>query len=317
MASTVFGATRAEVATGQRFEARANFIQLKNIALAFGATSCAMALDYPEADFVRFQIGLRGRAVTIDARGRTEIDENHACITSSGHQTQINCDAGHERLTLRVNKVALEQKLISLSGRKPSGRLEFGSSANLNDPRVHGLWQLIQFFAELLDPSCLELPPSVLQDLENAIVIAFLYANRHTSSHLLEHPVKDIAPWQVRRVEDYIEAHWSEGANIETLAQVTGASARSIFQSFRRFRGYSPKVFAKMVRLKHARDMLSDPDSHTSVTGAAFACGFTNLGQFAKEFNKAFAELPSEMLARSKGSKLLVKHQSEPRSSNE
>jgi transcriptional regulator GlxA family with amidase domain len=58
-----------------------------------------------------------------------------------------------------------------------------------------------------------------------------------------------------------------------------------------------------MVRLKHAREMLAAPDLHTTVTGVAFACGFANLGHFAKEFCEAFGELPSAILARSKSTK--------------
>jgi transcriptional regulator GlxA family with amidase domain len=53
--------------------------------------------------------------------------------------------------------------------------------------------------------------------------------------------------------------------------------------------------------------MLTAPDLHTSVTGVAFACGFANLGHFAKEFHEAFGELPSEILARSKGIKSVLK----------
>jgi transcriptional regulator GlxA family with amidase domain len=43
--------------------------------------------------------------------------------------------------------------------------------------------------------------------------------------------------------------------------------------------------------------MLSAPDAETSVTKVAFACGFGNLGHFARDYRKAFGERPSETLA--------------------
>jgi transcriptional regulator GlxA family with amidase domain len=106
----------------------------------------------------------------------------------------------------------------------------------------------------------------------------------------------------VRRVEDYIEAHWDQAITIEKLADVTEISARSIFKAFQRSRGYSPMAFAKKVRLTHANEMLKMPDAKTSVTGVAFACGFANLGHFAKDYQEMFRELPSETLGRSKWS---------------
>jgi transcriptional regulator GlxA family with amidase domain len=39
--------------------------------------------------------------------------------------------------------------------------------------------------------------------------------------------------------------------------------------------------FVRRVRLRHVREMLGAPNSETTVTRAAFACGFGNLGDFA------------------------------------
>jgi transcriptional regulator GlxA family with amidase domain len=79
---------------------------------------------------------------------------------------------------------------------------------------------------------------------------------------------------------------------------VTGASARTIFKTFRQSRGYSPMAFLKQVRLDHARRMLLKSDSKTSVTAVALACGFHNLGHFARDYRARFGELPSETLGR-------------------
>jgi transcriptional regulator GlxA family with amidase domain len=53
-----------------------------------------------------------------------------------------------------------------------------------------------------------------------------------------------------------------------------------------------------MVRLKHARRMLAAPNAETTVTLVAFACGFGNLGHFARDYRETFGERPSETLVR-------------------
>ena len=103
----------------------------------------------------------------------------------------------------------------------------------------------------------------------------------------------------MRTIEEYIEANWTKPITIETLTELTGISARGIFKAFQRSRGYSPMAFAKQIRLQHARDMLQQGRSLTTVTAAAFACGFSNLGHFAKDYREFFGERPSETLGRS------------------
>jgi transcriptional regulator GlxA family with amidase domain len=138
----------------------------------------------------------------------------------------------------------------------------------------------------------------VLRELEQTILVAFLTANRHSFSHLLEREPKDTLSLHVRRAEDFIEAHWNQAITIEKLVEATGVGARAIFRAFQHTRGYSPMAFARMIRLRHAREMLSAPAMETSVTTIAFVCGFGNLGHFARDYRETFGERPSETLAR-------------------
>jgi transcriptional regulator GlxA family with amidase domain len=97
-----------------------------------------------------------------------------------------------------------------------------------------------------------------------------------------------------------MEANWNQPITMEALAHATSASARSIFYHFKQSRGQSPMAFVKEVRLRHARRMLSRTDTSTSVTEIAFACGFNNLGHFARDYLKRFGERPSDTIKRAK-----------------
>ena len=297
---TVYGAVAFDIPDAEGFEARGNFVQLENIALAFSSCKVRSTVEFPEADYVRQQIALTGRASTTSGRATTEIHSLQSCITSPDRAAKLSYDTGYSQLILRIKKSALERKLALILGAKPKGRLEFESASTFDPPHARSLYHLINFVAAQIDTTANVVPPMVLRQLQQAITIGFLYANRHTFSGLLDQEEKDAPPRHVRRVEDYIETHWNEAISISVLAEITGVSARAMFKAFRLHRGYSPMAFAKKIRLKHANEMLCAPDKNTSVTSVAFACGFANLGHFANDYRELFRERPSETLARAK-----------------
>ncbi len=143
-------------------------------------------------------------------------------------------------------------------------------------------------------------PPLVIAEWEQALMVAFLCGNQHNYSHRLARKPHDLAPWQVRRAEEYIEAHWNQPIRIEDIAMVTGASARNLFRTFRQSRGCSPMAFAKRIRLSQSRQLLQSAAPTSTVTDVAFKCGFSDLGRFSREYRQAFGELPSEVLKRSR-----------------
>jgi AraC-like DNA-binding protein len=242
------------------------------------------------------------------SKGDTEFTNNGVVMRSSAGkgsitepgEMNINFCSAFEQVCVFIEPAALVQVLAGVLGAPPGGELKLDSS---NPERRYPaplsfrlLRVLVSELAENTVPSRL-----VITELEQAMLVAFLCNTRHNYSHLLEAAPSDLAPRQVRRVEEYVETNWNQPISIGDLAIVANASARSIFQSFRKHRGYSPMLFVKQVRLRHVREMLNKPESATTITRAAFACGFGNLGHFANTYKQAFGESPSETLERSKG----------------
>jgi transcriptional regulator GlxA family with amidase domain len=60
-------------------------------------------------------------------------------------------------------------------------------------------------------------------------------------------------------------------------------------------------IFVRQVRLRHAKEMLMHAGPGTTVTSVATACGFSNLGHFAKYYCVAFGEHPSATLRSARG----------------
>jgi AraC-like DNA-binding protein len=300
LSSTLFGAARIDLKNTGSFEARVNLIKLQETGLAFGGTTADLAIDNVAADFIRLQIAHRGRATSSFEGRTTDINEHQFAVTPAGRRSQTVCEAGHERLTLRLSEQALMQRMTALLGARPNGELTFEPAIPASEPYAQSLADFIRFLAQQLDSAVSPLPVAVCRELEHAVQIAFLYASRHTFSHLLENQESMPAPWVVRRIEEFIEANWQRPITIDRLAVEAGVSARAIFRAFERSRGYSPMAFAKAIRLKHAREMLTSGDPGISVTAAAFKSNFASPSRFAKDYREAFGELPSETILRTR-----------------
>lgn len=298
---TVYSARPLSIPASGSFHIRANFVQLEDIALGFNSGRSKFSIDFPALDCARLQIALSGQSITHTLGQTVLIDPNQACITSPGENAHTEFGERFEHLLLRVNHSAIERKLTALLGSKPKGAIVFEPGGASDLPQALNLRRLIAFFNSQLNGP-IALPPLVLGELQQAITLMFLNAYPHNFSRFLDAEERDTAPKHVRRVEEFIEANWMRPLNIEKLTALTGISARGIFKAFQRSRGYSPMAFAKRVRLQHARNMLGETDTEdTTVTATAYACGFANLGHFAKDYREMFGERPSETLQRARG----------------
>lgn len=298
---TVYGATRFAVSNTDDFEGVGNYLQLASIGLGFCAYGGAKSVvEFPESDFARLQIGLKGNAATILNGTAIAITEGQSRIVPPGEPISIVFEPGYEQLILRINRVALEKTLTTLLGAKPGGVLKFDPIAAALHPTALVLRDLAMFLANQLNSTAAELPSAVLLELEQALIVSFLSAHRHNFSELLEGTGKQVAPRIVRLAEEYIEASWDRAITIEELASQTNVSIRALYAAFKKSRGYSPMTFAKTVRLRRAKQMLMDPNQHASVSVVAFKCGFGNLGHFARDFREMFGERPSETLSRTR-----------------
>jgi AraC-like DNA-binding protein len=299
ISSSCLGASHVELKSLTAFEARVNLVKLKSIGLAYGVTSCDLAADHCESDFIRVQVALRGRARISAAARDVDLDEQHIGVTPTGVVSRSACQAGHARLTLRLDQAALLHKLEALLGAKSRGNLMVEPAIDAGSTRGQCLFGLIDFLARQLNAEP-GLPDAVCRELEQAVQVAFLHASRHSFSHLLERDEKAPSASLVNTIEGLIEANWRDAVDIENLAAQAGVSARTLFRLFRQARGYSPMAFAKSVRLRRAREMLLSGDPAISVTAVAFHCNFLNPGNFAREFREAFGERPSDTLVRAR-----------------
>ena len=302
-----FGALGVDTAAGcpPPFQAHRSYVRIKNVDLVFAACSHACRIRLPGVTMVKQHFVVRGagRTTLQTAAGRAQvyvISRAEATVVPQGVEMVHDYEAGFQSFVLRAEAAALQAKLSAVAGVAVTRPIEFAVRADMQTPAMLRLRRLIDYMVAELDHDDDKLPAAALLEFEQMLLIAFLSANRHNYSHLLQAEPPGPAPWQVRRVEDYITANWNRPITVEALASASGASTRSIFKAFKDARNCSPMVFVKSIRLRHAREMLQRPEAATTVVSTAFACGFLNPGHFARDYRLAFGELPSATLAASK-----------------
>lgn len=106
---------------------------------------------------------------------------------------------------------------------------------------------------------------------------------------------------QVRRAEEWIEAHLGEPIGVEEIAAAIGVGVRSLQLSFQRARGYAPSQAIQRLRLQRARAALLNAPPGATVTSIAADLGVFELGRFSRRYRETFGEPPSATLARRLG----------------
>lgn len=233
----------------QAINASINECRLQHIRLGYGAFGAAVCFDFPPADCFLHLIPVQGKA---------EIVRKSSVALTVGTSATISPDTGfrghysddYECLVVKIDTQQLTGKLAAMTGVVIDKPLRMEPQPDLKRPAAQILQRYLPLLADTLSAADPPFPGWWISQTEQLLMAMFLCAHQHNYSHLLEQQAPDAAPWQVRQAEDYIEANWDRDVTLETLAEVTGVSAFSLFRSFKESRGCSPSEFASQIRSK-------------------------------------------------------------------
>ncbi len=103
---------------------------------------------------------------------------------------------------------------------------------------------------------------------------------------------------QVRRAEEWIDAHLTEPIGVDEVAAAIGIGVRSLQLSFQRVRAYSPLQAILRRRLERAREILMQAPPGATVTSIIADLGIFELGRFSQRYRTRYGETPSQTLSR-------------------
>jgi AraC-like DNA-binding protein len=88
--------------------------------------------------------------------------------------------------------------------------------------------------------------------------------------------------------------------NLEHVLEFYGGPMRTFYYNFKKYTGCTPHQYIKNLRLSAVHKMLKKADpGYVGVREVAYQFGFRHLGQFAKDYQQLFGEMPSHRLRRS------------------
>lgn len=106
-------------------------------------------------------------------------------------------------------------------------------------------------------------------------------------------PVRGLARWQVRRIDEYLRAHLGEDIGLDALARVVGLSRFHVCTAFRLATGQTPHQRLMQLRMQRARELLANPTLR--MMDIALAVGYENGSSFAAAFRRFHGATPSAM----------------------
>lgn len=248
--ATVYAEPKIALAeTARTFDASINNCGLQHISLSYGVFSAAMQMEFPAVDQFLQIIPIRGQAEISSAGSEAILTPGNCALISPNSGYRANHTADRELLALTIDARALTAKLTALTGKDVNKPLHMELRQDCTRPVARILRKYISLLVGTLSAANAPLPHWWIAQAEELVMTMLLLGHRHSCSHLLEERRSlDAAEWQVRRVEEYIEANWQQPITLEDLAEVSGSSALDVCNAFRKIRGYSPVEFAFRVR---------------------------------------------------------------------
>jgi hypothetical protein len=201
----------------QDFDAHLNHYQLNDVGLSFARYGSSIEASLSHTDFYLQGFPLRGNGSFAVDGSETIVSRRRGLVTGMGAEVRLRYSPEFEHLIVRIKPQALIKKLSALIGRPVDPPLTMVTDIAPDSQTAAAQFRLLEFVIGELDREDASLPPLVLAELEQALLVAFLCSNRHNYSHLFNEQPLAPAPWQVRRVEEYIEQNWDQPLTISFI----------------------------------------------------------------------------------------------------
>lgn len=254
----------------------------------------------PFENFYLLQIVRDGSAQIKSNDSRFEISTGQASLLNPTDDLSMRWSQHCRKLIVRIDRGAIERFAEDWFGCYLPGPLNFENALGWDLPELAAARGLVDLIVQDFENGMGVLGYSEAQrHFEDSFFAALLISRRHSLSNMVDRHSPAV-PRAVKRAEDFIAAHAREEIAISDLVAASGVSTRTLFESFRKFRGLTPMQFLRRYRLDRVRETLLRGNCGESVTEVAMRWRFEQLGRFASQYAAVYGEKPSETLRRSR-----------------
>ncbi len=287
----------------QPFHAIHNYVPIDDMSINYMAYSAKVNINPGFLnDFYLLQLPLDNSTATIHT-GDQDIQSHYdvATLINPSEKTSMVWEEQCQQLMVQIRRSSMERELSRLSRCDINKPLVFEPIISLSEnKRMDSWWRFIKCLVSDIDVgSFAYLSAAEKKNIETTTIANLLHALPHNYSSLLEANAHSIAPRHVKQAEAFMLENLSTPINIVDLVEVSGVSARSLFDAFKRFRGVTPMKRLQQFRLEESRQCLLAAKKDDTVTDILTRLGVTQLGRFASVYKNAFGETPSQTLKKS------------------
>jgi AraC family transcriptional regulator len=153
-----------------------------------------------------------------------------------------------------------------------------------------------------LDPGIMHLAQLLAEECESDQPHSRLYGDNLSMALLLalsrltaprpSRPIRQgqLAPWQLRRVTDYLAAHLAEDVPLQTLSDLVKLSRSYFSRAFKISTGFAPHQWLLQARIGRAKQLLLETDR--PLAQIAIDVGFADQAHFTRTFRREAGESP-------------------------
>jgi AraC-like DNA-binding protein len=281
------------------FRMQMNGVHLGRTLLGYNHFESDTSVNPGETDgMLSLVIGAQGSTPSvfhIDGEPIACIDEG--AVISPSKRVFIDRPTGSGVCMIKASYDAIAKRFAELTDHHPRKSIVFHRSVDLTNGIGSQARRIMYALVDTIqqDPAVVE-NPLLRAGFDDMLLNILLALPNNYSVELMNGHRRCATPALVAKAEEFMETHATDPITISDLVAVCGCSRPTIFNTFRRYRGYTPMQFLTDCRLKSARDALRSPSPSDTVTSIAYACGFSHLGRFTAAYRKRFNESPSDSL---------------------
>jgi len=289
---------------GGRIDVRTDGIELPSMFIHHVRCPTGLAIEgsHPDPHYVII-LPLAGCIEAGTGRSSGVYDPRRAVVVSRPtlNGSTVYMGPSTTALVLRVSQSAVTRRLAALLGEPAQKTLEFAPSMDLTQGPGRNFARHLLLIAADFRRADVPWPPIAVREIEDFVISKLLLTHAHSHSEAMRRTSKLIAPRDVKRAVDYIQAQLHSPMTIADIAEAAGIAGRTLFKHFQDFQGHSPMQYLRNARFAQVRAALMRAEPEESVTDIATAWGFNHMGRFAVEYRKRFGESPSQSLRRGRG----------------
>jgi AraC-like DNA-binding protein len=250
-----------------------------------GALEKFFLVQIPVAGAVHIELG----------NERMKCEGAMAAVVSPGERLRLRWSDNCTQLIVQIPRDAIGERLLQRrGGGEAASALRFQLAFDTGRAAGREWRELLDFAVRTAETAGAFSREPLCDELEHLLLSALLTAQPH--NHADEPTSRIPVPFYVLRAEREMRDHLAHVVTVARLAAAAGVSARTLHEGFRRFRGTTPMARLAAMRLAAARRRLRDTEPGLTVSRAAAEVGISQFGRFARNYRKAYGELPSETL---------------------